>query len=179
MVYGCREDGFKGTKSKGSVERPCLWNLAEQIELALTSPGHACDGTPLVQRLTLDPIVSSSANRDLGRALVVVLALLDCVDLVASLGGFMRAAFHRRGKEARARYRLPNRRCGGTRISRRSFDVVTSTFGVMFVAWPEDAARELARVCKKGGRLVICTWPPKDSERCGGSTVSSLICDEV
>jgi SAM-dependent methyltransferase len=41
-----------------------------------------------------------------------------------------------------------------------SFDVVTSTFGVMFVARPEDAARELARVCRKGGRLGICTWPP-------------------
>jgi SAM-dependent methyltransferase len=39
-----------------------------------------------------------------------------------------------------------------------SFDVVTSTFGVMFVARPEDAARELARVCKKGGRLGLCTW---------------------
>ncbi len=43
------------------------------------------------------------------------------------------------------------------------FDVVTSTFGVMFVARPEDAARELARVCKKGGRLGICTWLPSDT----------------
>ena len=44
-----------------------------------------------------------------------------------------------------------------------SFDVVTSTFGVMFVARPEDAARELARVCRKGGRLGICTWLPGDT----------------
>ena len=44
-----------------------------------------------------------------------------------------------------------------------SFDVVTSTFGVMFVARPEDAARELARVCRKGGRLRICTWLPGDT----------------
>lgn len=44
-----------------------------------------------------------------------------------------------------------------------SFDVVTSTFGVMFVARPEDAARELSRVCKKGARLGICTWPPGDT----------------
>jgi SAM-dependent methyltransferase len=41
-----------------------------------------------------------------------------------------------------------------------SFDVVTSTFGVMFVARPEDAARELGRVCRKGGRLGLCTWRP-------------------
>ncbi len=45
----------------------------------------------------------------------------------------------------------------------RHFDVVTSTFGVMFVARPEDAARELARVCRKGGRLALCTWPPGDT----------------
>ncbi len=43
------------------------------------------------------------------------------------------------------------------------FDLVASTFGVMFVAKPEDAARELARVCRKGGRLGICTWPPGDT----------------
>jgi SAM-dependent methyltransferase len=43
------------------------------------------------------------------------------------------------------------------------FDVVTSTFGVMFVARPEDAARELARVCRKGGRLGLCTWLPGDT----------------
>jgi len=52
-------------------------------------------------------------------------------------------------------------------------------FAVMSVARPEDAARELARVCKKGGRLGICIWPPGDTERCNGSTVSSLICGEV
>jgi SAM-dependent methyltransferase len=42
-----------------------------------------------------------------------------------------------------------------------SFDGVTSTFGVMFVAQPELAARELARVCKGGGRIGLVTWVPK------------------
>jgi len=41
-----------------------------------------------------------------------------------------------------------------------SFDGVTSTYGVMFAARPEDAARELTRVCKKGGRLGLLTWVP-------------------
>jgi SAM-dependent methyltransferase len=41
-----------------------------------------------------------------------------------------------------------------------SFDAVTSTFGVMFVTQPEIAARELTRVCKKGGRLGLITWVP-------------------
>ncbi|MBI3606620.1 MAG: class I SAM-dependent methyltransferase [Nitrospirae bacterium] len=41
----------------------------------------------------------------------------------------------------------------------QSFDAVTSTCGVMFVRDPEAAAAELARVCKKGGRLGLTTWP--------------------
>ena len=41
-----------------------------------------------------------------------------------------------------------------------SFDAVISTFGVMFVQRPEDAAAELARVCRPGGRLALATWTP-------------------
>ncbi|HLB80420.1 MAG TPA: class I SAM-dependent methyltransferase [Dongiaceae bacterium] len=40
------------------------------------------------------------------------------------------------------------------------FDAAISTCGVMFVNRPEDAAAELARVCRKGGRLALTTWPP-------------------
>lgn len=39
-----------------------------------------------------------------------------------------------------------------------AFDGVISTFGVMFVGKPEAAASELARVVRKGGRLVLATW---------------------
>lgn len=41
----------------------------------------------------------------------------------------------------------------------KTFDGVTSTFGVMFVSKPEAAAVELSRVCKPGGRIVLTTWP--------------------
>src|SRR6056297_1241087 len=41
-----------------------------------------------------------------------------------------------------------------------SFDAVMSSFGVMFVQRPEDAATELARVCKPGARLALATWTP-------------------
>ena len=40
------------------------------------------------------------------------------------------------------------------------FDAVISTFGVMFAGNREAAAAELARVCRKGGRLALITWPP-------------------
>ena len=41
-----------------------------------------------------------------------------------------------------------------------SFDGVTSTYGVMFVARPEAAAAEIARVTRKGGRVALATWLP-------------------
>ena len=39
-----------------------------------------------------------------------------------------------------------------------AFDAVISTFGVMFATKPEAAASELARVVKRGGRVVLSTW---------------------
>ena len=44
-----------------------------------------------------------------------------------------------------------------------SFDAVVSTFGVMFVNRPGAAATELARVCRKGGRIGLATWLPDSS----------------
>jgi SAM-dependent methyltransferase len=41
-----------------------------------------------------------------------------------------------------------------------AFDKVISTFGVMFAPDQEAAARELGRVCKPAGRLVLATWRP-------------------
>jgi 2-polyprenyl-3-methyl-5-hydroxy-6-metoxy-1,4-benzoquinol methylase len=39
-----------------------------------------------------------------------------------------------------------------------SFDVIVSTYGVMFASRPEAAANELARVCRPGGRIALTTW---------------------
>jgi SAM-dependent methyltransferase len=38
------------------------------------------------------------------------------------------------------------------------FNAVTSTFGVIFASPHEIAARELARVCRSGGRLALAVW---------------------
>ena len=42
----------------------------------------------------------------------------------------------------------------------RSFDVVVSTFGVMFTPDHEKAATELMRVCKPGGKIGLANWTP-------------------
>ena len=41
------------------------------------------------------------------------------------------------------------------------FDVVVSTFGVMFTPNQEKAASELLRVCKPGGRIGLANWTPE------------------
>jgi SAM-dependent methyltransferase len=41
-----------------------------------------------------------------------------------------------------------------------SFDVVLSTFGVMFTPNQEKAASELLRVCRPGGQIGLANWTP-------------------
>jgi len=41
-----------------------------------------------------------------------------------------------------------------------SFDVVLSTFGVMFTPDHERAAAEMMRVCRPGGRIGLASWTP-------------------
>jgi len=41
-----------------------------------------------------------------------------------------------------------------------SFDVVLSTFGVMFAPDHEKAASEMMRVCRPGGRIGLASWTP-------------------
>lgn len=42
-----------------------------------------------------------------------------------------------------------------------SFDAVLSTFGVMFTPNQDQAAAELARVCRPGGRIGLANWTPE------------------
>lgn len=42
-----------------------------------------------------------------------------------------------------------------------AFDVVISTFGVMFTPNQDRAATELLRVCKSGGKIGLANWTPE------------------
>jgi ubiquinone/menaquinone biosynthesis C-methylase UbiE len=43
-----------------------------------------------------------------------------------------------------------------------AFDLVVSIFGAMFAPRPHDVARELVRVTRPGGRIVLGNWIPSD-----------------
>ncbi len=47
-------------------------------------------------------------------------------------------------------------------IADERFDVVVSIFGAMFAPRPSDVAREMVRVTKPGGRIVMGNWIPGD-----------------
>jgi len=43
-----------------------------------------------------------------------------------------------------------------------AFDLVVSIFGAMFAPRPSDVAREMVRVTRPGGRIVMGNWIPSD-----------------
>src|SRR5438105_9818589 len=44
----------------------------------------------------------------------------------------------------------------------KSFDLVVSIFGAMFAPKPSDVAKEMVRVTRSGGRIVMGNWIPND-----------------
>jgi ubiquinone/menaquinone biosynthesis C-methylase UbiE len=47
-------------------------------------------------------------------------------------------------------------------LKNESFDLVVSIFGAMFAPKPYDVAKEMVRVTKPGGRIVMGNWIPGD-----------------
>jgi SAM-dependent methyltransferase len=47
-------------------------------------------------------------------------------------------------------------------LANHSFDLVVSIFGAMFAPKPFDVAREIVRVTRPGGRIVMGNWIPGD-----------------
>src|SRR5712691_8954904 len=56
-------------------------------------------------------------------------------------------------------------------VSNHSFDLTLSVFGAMFAPKPFDVAKEMVRVTRPGGRIVMGNWIPNDAT----SFVSQLL----
>jgi ubiquinone/menaquinone biosynthesis C-methylase UbiE len=75
------------------------------------------------------------------------------------------AALLERGRERAKADRLPvafqQADAENLPFAEASFDVVLSTFGVMFTPNQEQAANELVRVCRPGGKIGLANWTPE------------------
>lgn len=61
--------------------------------------------------------------------------------------------------------------CRLTELPDHTFDLTLTVFGAMFAPNPLDVAREMVRVTKRGGRIVMGNWIPNDTS----SFVSQLL----
>lgn len=52
--------------------------------------------------------------------------------------------------------------CNLSELKDKSFDLVVSIFGAMFAPKPFDVAKEMVRVTKPGGRIIMGNWIPGD-----------------
>ena len=83
-----------------------------------------------------------------------------CVDIASNLV----AAGNRRAQEAGLK-NVTFQEGDATNLeglSDDSFDLVVSIFGAMFAPKPFDVAKEMVRVTKPGGRIVMGNWIPND-----------------
>ena len=83
------------------------------------------------------------------------------VDIAANLveAGNRRAA--QAGLQATCQF-LQGDACDLGSIENKTFDRVISVFGAMFAPKPFDVAREMVRVTKRGGKIIMGNWIPND-----------------
>jgi len=83
--------------------------------------------------------------------------LVTSTDYVGSL--LERGAERARAESLKATFRVAD--AEALPFADASFDVVLSTFGVMFSPDQTRAASEMARVCRPGGRIGMANWTPE------------------
>jgi ubiquinone/menaquinone biosynthesis C-methylase UbiE len=138
-----------------------LWEKGDftQIAMAMRESGEA-----FVRTLGVEPAMRVL---DLGcgdGTTAVPLAKLGADVTGIDIAGNLVAAGNRRAAEAG----LKNLRfwegdaCNLEGLADDSFDLTLSVFGAMFAPKPFDVAKEMVRVTKPGGRVVMGNWIPGD-----------------
>jgi len=95
----------------------------------------------------------------------VPLARLGAEVMGIDIASNLVAAGKRRAAEAGLLHRLRFQEgdaCNLEGVCDHSFDLTLSMFGAMFAPRPFDVAREMVRVTRPGGRIVMGNWIPDD-----------------
>ena len=147
-----------------------LWEKGDFTEIAALMR-HS--GETLVKSLAITPPLQVL---DLGcgdGTTAVPLALLGADVVGIDIAKNLVDAGNRRAAEA-GLHRLTFQEgdaCHLQGVRDHSFDLTLSVFGAMFAPKPFDVAKEMVRVTKPGGRIVMGNWIPNDP----GSFVSQLL----
>src|SRR5262249_2709111 len=141
--------------------------LKARQESAWSSGDYAVVGTPLqiVGESLCEALDLRAGQRVLdvaaGNGNVALAAARRWCDVVAT--DYVAALLDRARERADAeRLRIAFREADAEALpfADASFDVVVSTFGVMFTPDQERAAAELMRVCRPGGKIGLANWTP-------------------
>jgi ubiquinone/menaquinone biosynthesis C-methylase UbiE len=94
------------------------------------------------------------------------------------LSGQMLDAARRRAEERNVRNASFQRMdAEDLQIADASFDVVLCALGLMYMPEPEQAVREMRRVLRPGGRMLVAVWGERS--RCGWSALFPIVDAEV
>jgi SAM-dependent methyltransferase len=138
-----------------------LWEKGDFTRLAETMRGS---GSRFVQGLG---IAKGAKVLDLGcgdGTTALPEALLGADVLGVDIAANLVEAGNKRAREAgltQCRFQLGDA-CDLVELDDKSFDWVVSIFGAMFAPRPFDVAREMVRVTRPGGRIVMGNWIPGD-----------------
>jgi SAM-dependent methyltransferase len=150
-----------GQQSADEVHRPEVWSAV--------APGYEDAIAPIMRPYAistldlLEPTGSMAPPRLLdvaaGTGVVAVEAArrgaeVLAIDFAAGMVEVMRRRFAAEGLDARAEVMDGQ----ALDLEDQSFDLGTSTFGLMFFADPVAGLRELCRVLRPGGRVGIAAW---------------------
>jgi ubiquinone/menaquinone biosynthesis C-methylase UbiE len=154
---------WRSPSSKGAIVNPnkALWEKGDFTEIAafMRQSGEA-----LVESLG---ITTPLRVLDLGcgdGTTAMPLARLGADVTGIDIARNLVDAGNRRAKEA-GLHRLTFQEgdaCDLQGVGDRSFDLTLSIFGAMFAPKPFDVAKEMVRVTKPGGRIVMGNWIPND-----------------
>lgn len=157
------------------------WNLAAARYEALWQTHLAAAQTALLEMAALSPgehVLDIACGTGL-----VTFAAAACVGQRGHVLGIdiseqmVKAARHRSRERAAAQTDFERMDAEALDLPDANFDVVLCALGLMYVPDPEKALREMRRVMRPGGRLVVAVWGRR--ERCAWSALFPIVDAEV